>query len=109
MESKTQGQRNPRTLQFLAVAACTLNPIKNIRITTYSFQEGIVANSNGKLAIQVRNKTSLKKTVLSFIDGDYPKYTREYVTNKTLEPPAMSRASGNQPRGIKGPPRALET
>ena len=58
----------PGSLQFLAVKACCFNENKHIRLVSFELATGVVANQSGSVALQLHNKSSLRKNVLQFVE-----------------------------------------
>ena len=67
-ELKEAVVKNPRSLQSLSIAACVLQTNEHIRMVQFDFNDGIVTNHNGKIAIQLKNKQQLRQNVLNFIN-----------------------------------------
>ena len=58
----------PKSLQYLAVKACCSNENKHIRLVSFELETGIISNQSGTLVLQLRNKSSLRKNVLQFVE-----------------------------------------
>ena len=60
--------QNPRSLQLLTIMACVLQENEHIRIVKFQFENAIVANGTGTIAVQLKNKQKLRENVLKFLN-----------------------------------------
>ena len=61
---------NPKSLQYIAFKKCCMDKNAYTRITKVEFSNAVVSNDSGSLAIQLRDKRSLRLNVLWYVEEE---------------------------------------
>ena len=66
----TEKYCSPKSLQYMAFKKCCMDRNAYTRITKVEFSTAVVSNDAGTLAIQLRDKRSLRLNALQYVEEE---------------------------------------